>query len=72
MQLKENILALRSYGSCALDMCHVACGRLDISFECTGIKSWDYAAGTAIVQHAGGSVVCGAWLGVYVRPHQAD
>lgn len=49
--------AIRSYGSCALDMTAVACGRLDISFELCGIRCWDYSASTIIVEEAGGCVI---------------
>jgi len=48
--------ALRSNGSCALDMCGVASGRLDMVFECTGICCWDYCAGSILVEEAGGKV----------------
>lgn len=47
--------AIRSYGSAAMDMCSVACGRLDLYFE-VGIQAWDMAAGAIIVREAGGVV----------------
>lgn len=47
--------AIRSYGSAAMDMCSVACGRLDLYFE-VGIQAWDMAAGTIIIREAGGVV----------------
>ncbi|CUG85461.1 myo-inositol-1(or 4)-monophosphatase 1, putative [Bodo saltans] len=47
--------AIRSYGSAAMDMCSVACGRLDMYFE-VGIQAWDMAAGAIIIREAGGFV----------------
>jgi len=46
---------LRRDGSAALDCCSVAMGRLDVYLE-FGIHSWDIAAGTLIVEEAGGAV----------------
>ncbi|NLJ80788.1 MAG: inositol monophosphatase [Firmicutes bacterium] len=42
-------------GSIALDLCQVAGGRLDASWE-NGISSYDIAAGSLIVSEAGGKV----------------
>ncbi len=49
---------LRRGGSAALDLSFVAAGRLDGYFE-RGLQPWDFAAGSLIVQEAGG---------VFVRP----
>ncbi len=58
----------RRFGSAALDLCAVACGRVDGFYE-SGLNVWDYAAGALMVEEAGG--VCrhlpanehhGAWL----------
>ncbi len=46
---------VRRAGSAALDLCHVAAGRLDGFFELY-LKPWDMAAGALIVEEAGGSV----------------
>ncbi len=46
---------LRRAGSCALDLCYVAGGRLDGFFVLSG-RSWDIAAGALIVEEAGGRV----------------
>jgi fructose-1,6-bisphosphatase/inositol monophosphatase family enzyme len=46
---------VRRAGAAALDLCHVAAGRLDGYFE-RGLKRWDLAAGALIVQEAGGVV----------------
>jgi len=43
----------RRCGSAALDTCSVALGRLDAYYE-VGIHSWDIAAGSLIVEEAGG------------------
>ncbi|MBU0513168.1 MAG: inositol monophosphatase [Proteobacteria bacterium] len=46
---------LRRAGSAALDLVHVACGRLDGFFE-LGLAPWDVAAGTLIIGEAGGKI----------------
>lgn len=47
--------SMRRLGSAALDMCYVAEGRLDGYYE-RGIKAWDIAAGSLILEEAGGKV----------------
>jgi myo-inositol-1(or 4)-monophosphatase len=46
---------MRPLGAAALDLCYVACGRLDGYYE-RGIWPWDVAAGGLIVGEAGGKV----------------
>jgi len=46
---------VRRTGSVAIDLAYVACGRLDFFWE-FGLKPWDMAAGSLIVQEAGGRV----------------
>ena len=46
---------VRRFGSAAVDLAYVACGRFDGFFE-YGLKPWDVAAGGLIVQEAGGQV----------------
>ncbi len=46
---------MRRAGSAALDLCHVASGRLDGFWELY-LKPWDMAAGALIVEEAGGAV----------------
>ena len=46
---------LRRLGSAAVDLAYVACGRFEAFFE-YNLKPWDVAAGTLIVQEAGGIV----------------
>ncbi len=47
--------AVRRYGSAALDLSNVACGRFD-GYLVTGSQIWDYMAGALIVTEAGGKV----------------
>ena len=47
--------AVRRAGSAALDLCYVACGRLDGYWE-HYVKPWDLAAGALLVTEAGGTV----------------
>lgn len=46
---------LRRFGSAALDLAYVACGRLDGFWE-AGINPWDALGGMMLVQEAGGTV----------------
>ncbi len=46
-------LDFRRGGSAALDLCYVAAGKADLFFECR-LRPWDYAAGSLLVQEAGG------------------
>jgi myo-inositol-1(or 4)-monophosphatase len=52
--LIENTAGIRRLGSAAVDMAWVACGRFDGFYE-YGLSSWDVAAGTIIVNQAGGT-----------------
>lgn len=45
---------IRRSGSAALDLCFVACGRLDGFWE-FGLKAWDVAAGLLVLTEAGGT-----------------
>ena len=54
-QMIHRVRKCRVLGSAALDMAYVACGRLDAYIE-TGISLWDIAAGTLLVENAGGAV----------------
>lgn len=45
----------RRGGSAALDLCYLAAGKADLFFECC-LQPWDYAAGSLIVEEAGGVV----------------
>lgn len=50
------VRSLRMSGSCALNLCGVACGRIDLFYELGFGGPWDVAAGAVIVQEAGGLV----------------
>ena len=54
-QMIHRVRKCRVLGSAALDMAYVACGRFDVYVE-TGISLWDIAAGSLLVENAGGSV----------------
>ena len=51
----EGVLGLRRLGSSALDLCYVAHGRLSGYWELF-LHTWDFAAGSIIVEEAGGKV----------------
>jgi myo-inositol-1(or 4)-monophosphatase len=53
--LYKNTRAVRKFGAAALELAYVASGRVD-AFLHRNIKPWDGAAGTAIIQEAGGKV----------------
>ena len=42
---------VRQIGAASLELCYVACGRVD-SFFMIGVNSWDVAAGVLIVKEA--------------------
>jgi myo-inositol-1(or 4)-monophosphatase len=46
---------IRRGGSAALDLCYVACGRVDGFWE-LGLSAWDVAAGIVIIEEAGGKL----------------
>ena len=49
----QNCADIRRSGSAALDLAHVACGRVDAFFELI-LQPWDFAAGALLVKEAGG------------------
>jgi myo-inositol-1(or 4)-monophosphatase len=53
--LLPEIRDVRRIGSCALDLCMVAAGRLDAYYE-DGVHVWDWAAGALIAAEAGAVV----------------
>ncbi|MGE3855430.1 MAG: inositol monophosphatase family protein [Dehalococcoidia bacterium] len=52
-RLVAEVRDIRRAGSAALDLCAVACGRLDVYYE-RGVRPWDVAAAGLIVREAGG------------------
>jgi myo-inositol-1(or 4)-monophosphatase len=53
--LMKNSRGIRRLGTAAMDLAYVACGRYDGFYE-YGLNAWDVAAGSLIVQNAGGKV----------------
>jgi myo-inositol-1(or 4)-monophosphatase len=64
-----NAQGVRRDGAAALDLAYVACGRFDGFWE-EGLKPWDVAAGSLLVEEAGGrlSKYDGAPLSIYTPP----
>lgn len=54
-RMLPEVRAVRRPGAAALDLCYVACGRLDGFWELL-LNAWDVAAGVLIIREAGGSV----------------
>ncbi|CAI9086874.1 OLC1v1020797C2 [Oldenlandia corymbosa var. corymbosa] len=50
------VRSLRMSGSCALNLCGIACGRLDLFYELGFGGPWDVAGGAVIVKEAGGAL----------------
>ncbi|MEX1377782.1 MAG: inositol monophosphatase family protein [Eubacteriales bacterium] len=57
MDIMEEVYAqaddIRRFGSAAIELCLLACGRADLYFELY-LQPWDYAAGSLILEEAGG------------------
>ena len=51
----RNTHGIRRIGAAAVDLCYLACGRVDAFFE-YNLNAWDVAAGALIVKEAGGTV----------------
>jgi myo-inositol-1(or 4)-monophosphatase len=58
---------VRRLGSAALDLCYLACGRLDGFWEVT-IQQWDVAAGGLIAEEAGAVVTALDGVSDYLTP----
>ena len=54
-RLLPQVRDIRRFGSCALDLCHVAEGRLDGYVE-EGVNVWDHASGALIAEGAGARI----------------
>lgn len=55
-ELIGSIRDIRRHGAASLDLCAVACARLDVFFE-RGLQPWDHAAAGLIAQEAGALVI---------------
>lgn len=54
-ELLPRVRDIRRAGAAALDLCMVACGRLDGYYE-RGLNAWDWSAGSLIASEAGAAV----------------
>ncbi len=54
--LMQSTRGIRRFGSAAIDLCYIAAGRFDGFWE-HALHAWDVAAGTFILQQAGGKTV---------------
>lgn len=66
-RLITQVRDIRRFGAAAIDLCFVACGRLDAYFE-EHLHSWDLVAGQIIATEAGAIVT--DYSGAPVRPAQ--
>jgi myo-inositol-1(or 4)-monophosphatase len=67
-QLIGKVRDIRRIGVGAIDLCYVACGRLDAVYE-RGLNPWDYGAGALIASEAGATV--GGLDGAPVSPEMS-
>jgi myo-inositol-1(or 4)-monophosphatase len=54
-ELMKTTHGIRRIGAAAVDLCYLACGRVDAFFE-YNLSPWDVAAGSLIVKEAGGTI----------------
>ena len=55
IKVSNKVISIRKFGSAALDMAYVACGRFDGYWQ-REVNYWDVAAGIIIVRESGGFV----------------
>ena len=55
VHLLPKVRDIRRMGAAAVDLCSVACGRVDAFYE-RGLARWDYAAGALVAAESGASV----------------
>ena len=63
-EILKNCHDLKRNGPASLDICYVACGRLDGYYE-YDLKEWDYKAAKLILEEAGGMIT--NWQGENIR-----
>lgn len=68
-KVSRSCVGLRRPGAAALDLAYVAAGRFDGFFE-RGLQPWDMAAGSLLVQEAGGLVADFAGESKYLDRHE--
>lgn len=66
----KEVHVIRRLGSAALDQAYVAAGRLDAYWE-IGVESWDIAAGSLLIEEAGGRVTTLDGADDYMKPPYA-
>jgi myo-inositol-1(or 4)-monophosphatase len=54
-ELMQGTHGVRRIGAAAVDLCYVACGRVDAFYE-YNLNAWDVAAGALIIKEAGGTL----------------
>lgn len=54
-RLMQRMQDLRRFGPAALDLAYIACGRVELGFECI-LQPWDFAGGALILTEAGGCI----------------
>ena len=54
-KIYESSQGVRRGGSAAIDLCYTACGRFDGFWEFE-LNPWDIAAGSLLIQEAGGQI----------------
>jgi myo-inositol-1(or 4)-monophosphatase len=52
VDILPSVRDIRRFGGAAIDLCSLACGRVDAYYE-RGLSVWDYAAGALIAREAG-------------------
>ncbi len=53
--LMQHTHGIRRIGAAAVDLCYLACGRVEAFYE-YNLNAWDVAAGSLIVKEAGGTI----------------
>lgn len=67
VRLSHHVQTIRRLGSAVLDQAYVAAGRLDGYWE-IGLSPWDIAAGTLLIEEAGGLVTTVKGAPDYFKP----
>lgn len=65
VEVLPRVRDIRRFGGAAIDLCSVACGRVDAYYE-QGLQEWDFAAGALIASEAGAIVERGVAGGALI------